>query len=352
MSELLSRLINALSYVVHHWDSFEFLYPWMLAFLPLPWLIRTLLKPVAQKQHPLLAPQIVSRLQQHMPVAAHPIQPQRQGKIPLGFIVLWLLLITAASRPIWFLTPTPFHISGKELMLAVDLSGSMQKADMYLGGDDVDRLTAVKSVVANFIEQRQGDRMGLIVFGTQAFLQSPLTYDLKTLNTLLAETQIGMAGNNTAIGDAIGLTLKHLRQKQNRQAVLILLTDGSNTAGSVEPLVAAEKAQALGLKIYTIGVGRINDRTGLDLFLGGKTDMDITTLEKIAQLTQGRFYHANDTQQLAQIYQDINQLESVEHQVNSYRLRSELYVWPLGVAFIVSLGLAWRRLRQLKNQGE
>ncbi|WP_127469825.1 VWA domain-containing protein [Thiomicrorhabdus aquaedulcis] len=346
-----TEVFSFISHVQNHWDSFEFLYPWMLAFLPLPWLIRSLLKPVPKKQHPLLAPHIVARLQAHLPQQTQLIQPQRHGKIALGFIILWLLLILAALRPIWFLTPTPFHISGKELMLAVDLSGSMQKADMYLGGDDVDRLTAVKSVVANFIEQRQGDRMGLIVFGTQAFLQSPLTYDLTTLNTLLAETQIGMAGNNTAIGDAIGLTLKHLRQKQNTQAVLILLTDGSNTAGTVEPIAAAQKAQTLGLKIYTIGVGRMTDRTGLDRFLGSKTDMDIATLEQIAQLTQGRFYHANDTQQLAQIYQEINQLESVEHQVNSYRLRTELYVWPLGAAFVLSLILAFGHLRHQKQQG-
>ncbi len=332
-------------------NEIEFLSAWMLAFLPLPWIIRRLIKPVAQQQNPLLAPQIMARVAEQMPQNKIIEDSHKKARIPLLFILLWSLLILAAMRPIWYLNPTPFEVSGKELMLAVDLSGSMRKADMYLGGDDVDRLVAVKSVVSQFIAQRKGDRIGLIVFGTQAFLQSPLTYDLQTVKTLLNETEIGMAGNNTAIGDAIGLTLKHLektKQNQKNQAVLILLTDGSNTAGKVDPIKAAEKAKQLGLKIYTIGVGRVQDRVGLDIFLAGKSEMDIESLKRISEITQGQFFQANDTQQLSEIYQYINQLESSDHEVNNYRHRSELYVWPLGAAFILSLGLA---LLQLKRRG-
>ncbi|MDG6774208.1 VWA domain-containing protein [Thiomicrorhabdus sp. ZW0627] len=329
------------------WQNFEFLWPWMLAFLPLPWIVRLLVKPVQHQQTALLAPQIVQRVSRGLTEESL-IQPEvRSRRIPMPFALLWLLFILAAMRPIWYLTPTPFTASGKDMILAVDLSGSMQKADMYLNGKDVDRLTAVKSVVAEFIEQRKGDRMGLIVFGSQAFLQSPLTYDLNTVKTLLNETEIGMAGNNTAIGDAIGLTLKHRMKNHQNQSVLVLLTDGSNTAGEVDPIKAAKKAAELGLKIYTIGVGQVKHRTGLDAFFnGGKTDMDIDSLKKIAELTHGQFFLANDTQQLQQIYQSINRLESVEHEVHSYRLRSELYVWPLGLAFLISLLIGWLKLRQ------
>jgi len=329
------------------WQNFEFLWPWVIAFLPLPWLVRLLVKPVKQQQTPLLAPQIMQRVAE--PFAKHSlIEPSTQNRrIPVLFILLWLLVIVAAMRPIWYLSPTPFTTSGKDMILAVDLSGSMQKADMYLDGQDVDRLTAVKSVVAEFIEQRQGDRMGLVVFGSQAFLQSPLTYDLHTVKTLLSEAEIGMAGNNTAIGDAIGLTLKHRLKNQQTESILILLTDGSNTDGQVDPIKAAEMAQKMGLKIYTIGVGRVQHRTGLDAFLNSsKSDMDTASLQKIADLTNGKFYLANDTQQLQQIYQSINELESVEHEVSSYRLRTELYHWPLGAALILSILVGGWQLRK------
>lgn len=327
-------------------NEIEFLSAWTLVFLPLPWIIRRFVKPVSKQQSPLVAPQIMARVAEQMPQNKIIEDSQQKARIPLLFILLWGLLILASMRPIWYLNPTPFEVSGKELMLAVDLSGSMRKEDMYLGGDDVNRLVAVKSVVSEFIEQRKGDRIGLIVFGTQAFLQSPLTYDLQTVKTLLNETEIGMAGNNTAIGDAIGLTLKHLEKSRQTQAVLILLTDGSNTAGRVDPIKAAEKAKQLGLKIYTVGVGRVQDRNGLDIFLAGKSEMDIESLKRISKITQGQFFQANDTQQLSEIYQYINQLESSNHEVNSYRHRSELYIWPLGAAFIFSLALAWLQLKR------
>ena len=328
--------------------NLSFIWPWMLAFLPVPWLIHRIIKPVNKQHSPLLAPQIIARIEEQLPAENLVEANQSSSKIPFLAILLWFSLIIAATRPVLYLDATPFQMSGKEMILAVDLSGSMQKADMYLGGDEVNRLVAVKSVVSEFISRRKGDRMGLIVFGTQAFLQSPLTYDLDTVNILLNEAEIGMAGNNTAIGDAIGLTLKHLsKSKTGNSAILILLTDGSNTAGQVDPVDAAEKAKEMGLKIYTVGVGKVRSRTGLDMFMTNKSDMDIDTLTKISDLTGGQFFQANDTEQLGEIYQYINKLESVEHDIYSYRLRTEYYVWPLGFALIISLLLAWSQLRKL-----
>ena len=329
-------------------SNLSFIWPWMVAFLPMPWIIHRIIKPVNQQHSPLLAPQIIARIEEQLPAENLVEANQSSSRMPVLAILLWFMLIIAATRPVLYLDATPFQMSGKEMILAVDLSGSMQKADMYLGGDEVNRLVAVKSVVSEFIARRKGDRMGLIVFGTQAFLQSPLTYDLNTVNTLLNEAEIGMAGNNTAIGDAIGLTLKHLsKSKTGNSAILILLTDGSNTAGQVNPLDAAEKAKEMGLKIYTVGVGKLKSRTGLDLFMTNKSDMDIDTLTKISGLTGGQFFQANDTEQLSEIYQHINKLESVEHEIYSYRLRTEYYVWPLGVALLLSLLLAWSQLRKM-----
>lgn len=319
----------------------DFIWPWMLAALPLPWLIRLIIKTQTQQVAPLLAPVILSRVESQ--IENEPLFEAKKGqyRIPFGFVLLWMLLVFAAMRPVWYLNETPFQVSGKEMMLAVDLSGSMRKADMTLGGRNVDRLSAVKSVIADFIERRQGDRMGLVVFGSQAFLQSPLSYDLKTVQNLLYESEIGMAGNNTAMGDAIGLTLKHLKQKNQTHAVLILLTDGSNTGG-VSPIEAAELAQQMNVKIYTIGVGQAN----ANIFSLSRSDMDEATLTKIAELTDGQFFRANNTAELELIYQQIDQLEAVEHQVFSYRLRSELYIWPLGTALLLSFWLALRFIRR------
>ncbi|WP_319380530.1 VWA domain-containing protein [Thiomicrorhabdus sp.] len=331
--------------LLQNFSQFDLIWPWMLAFLPVPWIIRLLIKSVEKRQSPLLAPQIVARLEDDLK-ATQWVQPEvRSRRIPFLYALLWLLLIFAASRPVWYLQPAPFTFSGKELMLAVDLSGSMRKGDMYLNGQEVSRLVAVKAVVSRFIEQRKGDRMGLVVFADQAFLLSPLTYDLQTVKTLLNESEIGMAGTNTAIGDAIGLTLKHLQQAQRSHAVIILLTDGSNTGG-IDPLEAAAKAEEMGVKIYTIGVGKTEDRHGLDRFLNQKPDIDIDSLQRIAERTGGQFYQANDSEQLGQIYQHINQLESSEHDVFSYHIRTELYVWPLGSALLLSMLLAALWLRR------
>lgn len=332
--------LDALNYF---WQQLTFLSPWMLAFLPLPWMIRRLWQPAPQQQIPLLAPHLIQRFE----ASGNSVMQTHQtasARLPLVGLLIWGLLIIAAMRPVWYWHTEPFQASGKDLMLAVDLSGSMEQTDMKLGGHNVDRLTAVKKVVKDFIQKRQGDRMGLVVFGTQAFLQSPLSFDLNTVQTLLNETEIGMAGNNTAIGDAIGVTLQHLAKTQQQNTVLILLTDGSNTAGAVQPLDAARQAKAMGLKIHTIGVGVVESR-GLDQLLFGQSrTIDTATLSAIAELSGGKFYTAVNLQQLNDIYNEIDQLESSEHDQTPYRPRTELYPWPLATAFLISLWMTLYRL--------
>ena len=328
-------------------QHFEFIWPWMLAFLPLPWLLRGLIKPAKKSRQPLIAPMLLSRLSAFNQGESAPIT-RHATRLPALYILLWLLLILAAMRPVWFLTPTPFEASGRDMLLAVDLSGSMEKPDMQVNGRSVDRLTAIKSVVDDFIAQRQGDRMGLIVFGSQAFIVSPLTYDLAAIQQLLNETQIGMAGNNTAIGDAIGLAMKHLRQARNQKAVLILLTDGANNAGAVDPMDAAEKAKQMGLVIHTVAFGGEEN-----LRYRGQTqrrsDIDLDALDQIAQSTGGQAYFASNTEQLAHIYDEINRLETSEFTLNQYRARTELYSWPLGLALLLIIFYAWRALREQQN---
>ncbi len=312
----------------------DFLWPWWIVLLPLPWLVRQLLPPAPQ-QAPLNAPTLFDTAgKSHM--TDKPVRQVGRHPIPLWAWLLWVLMVLAAMRPVWYLTPTPFIQQGRDMMLAVDLSGSMEKQDMRLHGQIVSRLAVVKEVVRDFIQQREHDRVGLVVFGSQAFLISPLTHDLNTVKTQLQEAQIGMAGDNTAIGDAIGLTIKHLKRTGKQRGVLILLTDGANTDGVVKPLEAAREAARFGLKIYTIAIGRGKG-------LGSGYDYDERTLRQIADITGGRFYLARDPQQLADIYDEINRLEKTPHAVHSYRAHTELFIWPLGLALLITLVIAIRR---------
>lgn len=251
----------------------------------------------------------------------------------------WFLLIVAAARPVWQGEPIEQGVSGRDLMMAVDLSGSMEVADFMLKGHKVDRLTATKAVAGEFIERRMGDRVGLILFGEKAYLQAPLTFDRKTVRTLLDESVIGLAGDKTAIGDAIGLAVKRLKDNPKDQRVLILLSDGANTAGSIAPLQAAELAAKAGLRIYTIGIGA-EEMTIRDL-LGSRTvnpsqDLDEPTMRGIAEKTGGRYFRARDVRELEGIYRLLDELEPIERDKRYYRPRTELYPWPLGAALLLS----------------
>jgi Ca-activated chloride channel family protein len=218
----------------------------------------------------------------------------------------------------------------------------MEEQDFVLRGTPVDRLSATKAVASEFIEQRVGDRLGLILFGREAYLQTPLTFDRETVGTLLLESAIGLAGKETAIGDAIGLAIRTLEDAgiEDGRRVLILLTDGANTAGAVDPLKAAELAAERSMVIYTIGVGA-DSMTVRTLFgerqINPSADLDEGALARIADLTGGRYFRARDTEELAEIYSILDELEPSESDQSGFRPVTELFYWPLAAAFLLAL---------------
>ena len=250
--------------------------------------------------------------------------------LKIVLFLCWLCALLALSRPQWVGDPVPLPTSGRDLLLAVDISPSMRQRDMRIGGQIVNRLVAVKSVVGEFVAQREGDRLGLILFGEQAYLQTPLTFDRKTLQTLLYEAQLGFAGSNgTAIGDAIGLAVKRLQDRSENHRVVILLTDGANNSGALEPIKAAQLASRAKVKIYTIGVGA-----------RGASGLDEQTLSEVAKITGGQFFRARNPAELDAIYQELNRLEPVDQEAETIRPTISLYHWPLSIAFVLSLLIA------------
>jgi Ca-activated chloride channel family protein len=258
-------------------------------------------------------------------------------------MVIWLLLVLAAARPQWIGEPVGLPTSGRDLMLAVDISGSMEIPDFSINGQEVTRLEVVKRAAAEFIARRTGDRVGLIVFGSQAYVQTPLTFDRETVSTMLQETEIGLAGKDTAIGDAIGLAIKRLKERPADSRVLVLLTDGANTAGEISPKQAGDLAKAHGLRIYTIGVGA--DHMEVDSLFGSQTvnpsrDLDEDTLRHLAQSTGGLYLRAKNTEALAKVYAELDRLEPASTDTELFRPRTELFIWPLGLALGISALMA------------
>jgi Ca-activated chloride channel family protein len=324
----------------------HFEWPWLLLVLPLPWLLRWWLPPASVAQQAALR---VPFLEDFAAPGSGVGGMRAPRRWPLWLALLaWCLLVLAAMRPQWLGDYVHIPVSGRDLMLAVDLSGSMQEKDFVLRGVHVDRLTAIKYVAGNFIDRRVGDRIGLILFGDQAYLQAPLTFDRKTVKTLLDESAIGLAGRSTAIGDAIGLAVKRLRKRSEKDRVLILLTDGANTSGVVDPIQAAQLAAHEGLKIYTIGVGA-DEMMVQDMLFGLRkinpsTDLDEKTLKAIAKITGGEYFRARDTRALEKIYGELDKLEPVKSDARQFRPRTALYYWPLGASLVLAALLLGLRL--------
>jgi len=321
--------------------NIEFAWPWALAALPLPFLAALLPRTTAPSEPALNLP-FDDAL-----VAAVTATPASIDRWRLVLAALaWVLLVTAAGRPQFIGEPMQLPVSGRDLMLAVDISGSMQAEDMLVGKQVSSRLAAVKAVAGEFVERRDGDRLGLILFGDQAYLQTPLTFDRETVRTQLNEAAIGLAGKRTAIGDAIGLAIKRLREQSQDNRVLLLLTDGDNTAGHLEPMKAAQLAKHEQVRIYTIGIG------AEEMIVRGifgrqrvaNTELDERTLTSIAEATGGRYFRARDISELQQIYREIDDIEPASKDELTFRPVSELYRWPLGSALVLTLLLALVRL--------
>ncbi len=317
---------------------YEFLWWWLLILLPLPLIVRWWLKPVEREAGLALRVPFLDDFQQQGGVL---LSRSWQGMLALVLATLaWLMLVTAAARPVWIGEAMTLPVAGRDLMMAVDLSGSMQEQDFILNGQVVDRLIATKAVAGEFVRKRVGDRIGLVLFGDQAYLQAPLTFDRETVLQLLKESVIGLAGERTAIGDAIGLALKRLQNSPEKNRVLILMTDGANTAGSVSPLEAADMAASAGLKIYTVGIGsesdEMRDMFGFQL-LNPNADLDEKTLKSIAEKTGGQYFRARDTEEFQRIYAELDRLEPVEKATEHWRPQQELFRWPLLLAFVLAL---------------
>ncbi|MBB1073120.1 VWA domain-containing protein [Rhodoferax sp. 4810] len=326
--------------------NFIFAHSWVFIALPLPALVYWLLPPppptvIVNENDALYLPAYAALLNQNESADYDSSSlPKRRWLFALA-IIIWCLLIITAARPQWLGEPIALPVSGRDLLLAVDISGSMSEEDMVISNRVVDRLTAVKAVAGDFIERRIGDRVGLILFGQQAYLQAPLTFDRKTVRTLLFEAAIGLAGRETAVGDSIGLAVKRLRTRaamnpDQLPPVLILLTDGANTAGVIAPQKAAELAAAAKIRIYTIGIGA--EPRGFGLLLGNNP-LDEETLTSIANLTGGRYFRARDVQELQRIYALLDQIEPVASDQTHWRPFKELFAWPLALALLLSIVL-------------
>ncbi|MDA0705149.1 MAG: VWA domain-containing protein [Proteobacteria bacterium] len=324
-------------------------WPWALLALPLPILINHLLPESSSVQDAgLRVPNFGG-----FAVLADRSQVEQLLSWKLWVAALaWILLVLAAARPERIGDELEVPVSGRNLMLAVDLSSSMGQKDFELGARRVDRLTATKAVASDFISRREGDRIGLILFGERAYLQVPLTLDRETVKVLLLEALIGLAGEKTAIGDAITLAVKRIHdlKEDPGEQVLVLLTDGANTAGEVQPLKAAELARQIGLRIYTIGIGA--EQMEVSSLIGGRrninpsADLDEATLTAIADMTGGRYFRARDTAGLQDIYQLVDKLEPAEEPEAGFRPVKSLFYVPLAGAFALSAFLGLSALLQ------
>ena len=321
----------------------ELAHPWALALLALPVLMR-LLPAYKESRDSVKVPffdKLVELSQQRPQSGAMILRRDRAQRFLVGF--MWLCLVVSAAKPEWVGAPVEQQKSGRDLMIAVDLSGSMETRDFTLpGGQTVDRLQAVKYVLEDLADQRASDRLGLIVFGTAAYLQTPFTDDHLVWARLLEETEIGMAGQSTVFGDAIGLAIKLFMDSDSDNRVLIMLTDGNDTGSTVPPVDAAKVAATREIRIYTIAIG--------DPAAVGEEALDIETLDRVSEVTGGQHFEALDRDQLRGAYEAIGELEPELYETISYRPRQSLHWVPVGLAvalYVVYHSLAaWRSSRR------
>ena len=325
---------------------FEFLWPWSFLLLPLPLLV-IWLPAVANKQGQAMRVPFFSDIEMVF------TGTRRVFGWRFGFLYLaWILLVVAATKPAFVGELVNLPASGRDLLVAIDISGSMQETDMELDGQRVDRLTAVKAVAREFIERRHGDRIGLILFGTQAYVQTPLTFDHHTVQQFLSEAEIGLAGEKTAIGDAIGLALKRSGTNGKKDHVLVMLTDGANSAGEVSPRQAAQLASHYGMRIYSIGFGA-DEMLVRDLFgvrrVNPSADLDEETLQEMATMTAGQYFRARNVNELSEIYRLLDDYEPLPQAGENWRPRQDLFYWPLSAAVLLLFLVLLCRFKPVTN---
>lgn len=304
----------------------SFNYFWLLALIPLPWILSRLFPAFVETRQALNVP-FLQRLEELSGSKANEgssiLRASRFQKILVS--IVWIMVVSALARPQWIGDAQRKTIASRDILLAIDLSGSMDAQDFKApSGEDIDRLTAVKMVVDDFLTRREGDRIGMIAFGSAAFVQTPFTEDIEICRTLLDEAETGMAGPQTMLGDAIGLSISVFEKSDLEERVLILLTDGNDSGSKVPPENAARIANDYDITIHTIAVGT-EDTTGRDA-------IDEKTLKSVAETTGGGFYRASSREELEAVYKKIDELKSKDAEVISHRPISELFHWPLGIA--------------------
>ena len=308
-----------------------FSHPWLFLALPLPLLLRWLL-PAYGEQRPAVRLPFFNMLTRSSDAkSAQGAVVRRRSVIQaLLFILIWCAVVTALARPQWLEPPVVRELPTRDLLLAVDLSGSMEAEDFKnTQGETVDRLTAVKEVLDEFLSRRKGDRVGLLVFGTAAFVQVPFTQDLEVSRQLLNETEVRMAGPKTAFGDAIGLGISLFERSEVEQRVMIVLTDGNDTGSKVPPHEAARIAADKGIVIHTVAIG--------DPSTVGEDKLDEEALKQVAEITEGEYFFAGDREQLEGIYAELDRLETRKVETVSYRPRIDLFHWPLALIAVLFL---------------
>lgn len=326
---------------------FEFAWWWILLLFPLPILVRTLLPAASQQQQAL-----------HLAHAGRFISPRTVALKPSFRVWLlpaatWLLLLVALAQPQWLGEPVPLQQERREMMIALDLSASMQADDMVLNGRQVSRLEAAHSILADFIERRHGDRIGLIVYADNAYIYTPITSDLDTVAELAREAQLGLAGQRTALGDAIGLSIRYFSERDADERVILMLTDGMLNGGVINAEEAMQLATSHDVKVHSIGIG--SDEMIVPSLFGDRrinpsADLDETFLTELSQRTGGRYFRARSTDDMREIYALLDEIEPVTDEENSMRPRRALAHWPLAAAaFTALLQLLlimrpWRRL--------
>lgn len=319
---------------------FEIAYKWVFLLFPLPFLLYWVLPAMRKRRAALIAP-FFER--------AATVSDQRPGKSAwvtgrnffawIILILCWACLLAAASSPRYVGQPAKKTITVRNFLIVADISFSMAETDWVINGRRMSRWDAIKSIMKDFVQNRHSDQIGLVMFGTNAYLQAPLTTDLQAINWLMDQTEVGMAGQMTSIGDAIAFSTKVLKEDTIKQKIMLLMTDGIDAGENILPLDAAQQAKRDSIMIFTLGIGQAKGSGGYDL--------DEKTLKEIADVTGGKYFNAMNEGQLKNVYTTLDKLEPVKYDEESYKPVDLLYYYPLIAAAI--LGLAFHFMNGMVN---